>query len=264
MRRIFIPLLFFILVTSAVFATSEQAYQDYLFQFDLYRKANTEFKVAKNEYEKFKTLTSQATALDKTRAMLTQRNQLLRAYLLLLDEKLNEDTGLDQSERTLYRTLLRNEISFLESHSNLIAAIGSLTDADTVSKQQESRNITFQTSIRQTLIAIGLGKLTSNQHEYDTTLASIRSFVTEHRSEFSTGKQATIDRWLLQITNKENLFQQKVNSISQQNSQLKTRTLDELNKKFQPLQTTLNDAHQDLVEGASFMNEVVRILALGE
>src|SRR3972149_4862635 len=90
----FLPIVFLILLVPHVFASSQQAYQDYLFQFDIYRQKYSEFTVSKNEYLKSKTLTSQTTALEKTIAMLSFRDLLLRAYLLLLNEKLNEDRGL--------------------------------------------------------------------------------------------------------------------------------------------------------------------------
>ena len=243
-------------------ADSEQAYKDYTYQFDLYRKAYAEFTVAKNEYEKYQTLTSQATALEKTRSMMKQRDELLRTYLLLLNEKLNEDTGLDSTQRGLYQTLLRNEVTFLENHTKLIDATGSLTDADTVSKQLEQRNLTSQGAIRQILIALGLGQLQVLQKQYDAAVTDVRTFISSHGNEFSTAQQATIDRWLLQVTNKENLFQQKIDTIQQQNAQLKGKNTEEINRKFQSIQTILRDARLDLIDGTNFLNELVRIIGL--
>src|SRR3989344_5828917 len=96
MRRTALALvvILFLTLAGSVFATSQQAYQDYLYQFDLYRQRETDFRVAKTEYEKFRSLTSETTALEKTKLLLAQRDQLLRAYLLVLNEKLNEDKGL--------------------------------------------------------------------------------------------------------------------------------------------------------------------------
>ena len=264
MKRLLLVFAFFFSFASVALAASDQAYQDYIFQFDRYRETYADFRIAKNEYEKYGTLTSQTTALEKTRTMMTQRDSLLRSYLLLLDENLNEDTGLGTTERNLYQTILRNEITFLESHSNLVAAIGSLKDADTVSKQLETRNVTFQASIRQILIAIELGRLTDLQRQYDGVVEQVRSYITDHRGLLSNQMQATIDRWLLQVTNKETLFQQKTDSIRRSNEQLKSRTVVDLNQKFQSMRQTVREAHQDLIDGASNLTEVVRILALSE
>jgi hypothetical protein len=81
---------------------------------------------------------------------------------------------------------------------------------------------------------------------------------------FSTAKQATIDRWLLSVANKETLFLQKVESVRRDNELLKGRNVVELNQKFRSMQQILSEAHQDLIDGASNMSEIVRILGLSE
>jgi ABC-type transport system involved in cytochrome bd biosynthesis fused ATPase/permease subunit len=75
---------------TTVWASSTSAYQEYLQEFDKYRTVLNDFKVARSEYLKFKTLTSQQSALEKTKQMLADRSQLLRSYLQFLNEKLNE------------------------------------------------------------------------------------------------------------------------------------------------------------------------------
>src|SRR3990167_2153444 len=155
MKRYFIlftcSILSLFLLSSHISASSQQAHTDYLYQYDVYRQSYNDFKVAKNEYEKFKSLVSQTDALEQTKKMLAQRDVLLRSYLLLLNEKLNENKGLDGSDKTLYQTLIQNEVKFLESHANLIPAIGSIDDTVDVSKQLESHYNILQTSIRQTI-----------------------------------------------------------------------------------------------------------------
>ena len=115
-------LLVLFLLTPFVFAlsvraTSSQAYQDYLYQFDLYRQKYNDFQVAKNTYEKFNTLESQSLALSSTKTMLQQRNTLLHAYLLYLYERVGEHGGITPSNKQLYQSLLANELAFLETQN---------------------------------------------------------------------------------------------------------------------------------------------------
>jgi len=264
MRKAFLVLLILLFVLTSlrsfIYASSDTAYQDYLYQFDLYRQTYTDFQVAKNEYQKFKSLESQTAALDKTRIMLAQRDQLLRAYLFLLNEKLNENTGMGSSEKLLYQTLIRNEVAFLETHAKLIPSIGSLDDAGTISKQLESHYLILQKSMRQAIVGISVGKLTELRKQFDTTFATAQTLINATRGAFIPEKQATMDRWVLQINNKKSLYQQKIDSINSSNSSWDTNSLDEMNRKFLGLQGNVASAKQELQEGSSFLGELVNTL----
>src|SRR3989344_509591 len=155
-RMLFLPVLLMLvlLVALPVKASSQQAYQDYLYQLDVYRQTYTDFAVAKNEYEKFKSLTSQSAALTKTIGMLTQRDVLLRAYLSLLNEKLNEDRVLSQTEKQLYQTVISNEITFLAEHAGRIPSIGSLDDETDAFHELESHHNVVYGSLRRIISGV--------------------------------------------------------------------------------------------------------------
>ncbi len=248
------------LTNTYIFASSSQAYSDYLFQFDVYRQKYTDFKVAKNEYEKFKSLSSQTDALKKTITMLTQRDLLLRAYLLLLNEKLNEDQGLNDQDQLLYQTLINNEVTFLDAHSTLVTAIGSLNDADQISKKLESHYDILQASMRQTIGGISLGQLALHAKEYDIALADIKALITANRGVFTPEKQTTLDRWILQITNTRSLYQQKVDTIAQSIAQFKDTSVSEQDRSFQKVQRSIGEARQYLVDGAGYLRELIEAL----
>jgi hypothetical protein len=240
-----------------IFATYEQAYQDFLFQFDGYRQKYSDFQVAKNEYLKFKTLTSEATALEKTKAMMTQRDQLLRSYLLVLYEKLNDpNSGLTQITREQHQKILGNEIAFLETHAQTIGAIGSIEDAEQVSKELESHYIILQTSIRQILIGLSLGQLAIIAKHYDTLVTDSQAIISQHAGTFTPQKQETINRWVLQIVNKRNFYQQKVDSISQQSAAMDASDEDDLDTQYNTLVRGMAEARQYLVEGISNLTEL--------
>jgi len=262
MKRVIVFVIFVILVVfvSPIRASSEKAYQDYLYQFDLYRQKYSDFTIAKNEYEKFGSLTSQTTALAKTSAMLSQRDQLLRAYLLLLNEKLNEDRGLPDTQKATYWALTGNEISFLDSHSTLVGSIGSLDDATEVSKELESHYTILGASMRQVITGVSLGQLALLARQYDTALADAKALLTANRGAFSPQKQATVDRWILQITNTRSLYQQKIDSINTKNAQLKGSSTETLDDLFGELKRDLGQAKQYLMEGNRFIGELIETL----
>ncbi len=247
----------FLLFALPVFATYEQAYQDYLFQFDRYRQLYSDFQVAKNEYLKFKTLTSEATALEKTKSMMNQRDQLLRSYLLTLYEKVNDaNSGLTAITRDQYQRILGNEIAFLETHAQTISAIGSLEDADQVSHELESHYTVLQTSIRQILTGLSLGQLAILAKFYDALVLDAQNIIAQHGGTFTPQKQETINRWVLQIVNKRNFYQQKIDSISQQSALLDPSDLEDLDSKYNTLIRGVAEARQYLIEGISNLAEL--------
>ena len=260
MKRLLLPLILFVLLVPSVLASSEKAYQDYLYQFDLYRQKYSDFTIAKNEYEKFGSLASQTTALANTSAMLSQRDQLLRAYLLLLNEKLNEDRGLIDTQKATYWALTGNEISFLNSHSTLVGSIGSLDDAAEVSKELESHYAILGASMRQVITGVSLGQLAVLTRQYDKTLADAKAILNANRGAFSPQKQSTVDRWILQITNTRSLYQQKIDSINTKNAQLKGSSIETLDDLFGQLKRDVGQAKQYLMEGNRFIGELVEAL----
>lgn len=264
MKRIVVAL--FILIgfisfaPASVKATSEQAYQDYLYQFDVYRQKYSDFKVARNEYLKFNTLTSQNTALIKTRDMIVQRNILLRTYLLLLKEKLNESTGVSDVDKNYYTTLIQNEISWLDVNSKLIPSIGSLEDANSVSRLLIDHYDVLQGSMLQIISGISIGNLTRLAKQYDINLADANALVNINRGLFTPEKQSLFDRWLLQITNTRSLYQQKVDTVSSKVSQLKGNQGGSIdtNSLLSDNRRVLGEARQYLIEGTSYLSELTR------
>ncbi len=248
------------LLASRVSASSQQAHTDYLYQYDVYRQTYNDFKVAKNEYEKFRSLVSQTQALDQTKKMLTQRDVLLRSYLLLLNEKLNENKGLDAPDRSLYQTLIQNEVKFLESHATLIPAIGSIDDTVDVSKQLESHYNILQTSIRQAIIALGLGELTNYLRTFDTLYVQAQKLVQSNSAIILPVTQTILERWMLQINDKKTLYQQKIDSISETNARLTGSDISDIDKSFQQMQKDMAGAKQYLVEATSYVEELINAL----
>lgn len=253
-------LLFIFLLPKTVEATSQQAYQDYLYQSDLYRSKYNDFKVARNEYQKFNTLTSQTTALTKTRDMLTQRNALLKSYLLLLNEKINETTGMTETDKSYYRSLINNENSWLTKNNELIPSIGSLEDANNVSQFLENHYNILLGSMLQIVSAISLGNLNGIANQYDQNLADAKALVNSNRGIFTPQKQSLLDRWLLQITNVRSLYQGKADEIKVKISKLKgvTTGYTDPASLFSDSKKILAEGRQYLLEGSSYLAELTR------
>src|SRR4030042_2238258 len=215
-KGVFIIILGFFMLTGyarPVYATSEQAYKDYIYQYDKYRTSYNEFKIAKNEYDKFRTLTSQTTVLEKTKVMLNWRDTLLRAYLLFLKEKLNENIGVTDTNKELYNKIITNETLFLENHAQLIPSIGTISDAVVVSNQLQSHYMVLQSSIRQVILGLSIGHLNLYYKQLGDNMITMMDILNQSRAELPLHKQSVADRWVVSINSKKNLYEQKIDRI---------------------------------------------------
>lgn len=243
-------------------ATSQQAYQDYLYQFDRYRQTYSDFQLARDTYLKYRSLTTQTTAVSVTQTMMTQRNFLLRSYLLFLTEKLNEDLGLGGAAKQQYQGNLQKELAFLETQNQQIAGLTSIDEATSTSKLLETHYVPLQITIRQTIIGITLGKLSDLARTFDQNFQIAQTLVSENTGVLAPEKVSIINRWLTQIQNTRSLYQQKIDEIDTFTATkfATITTLSEIEQKFLDINKKLAEAKQLLTQATSYLSEVVTAL----
>ncbi|MCX8008641.1 MAG: hypothetical protein N3A54_02965 [Patescibacteria group bacterium] len=239
-----------------IHASSEQAYKDYLYQSDIYREKYNEFSIAKNEYLKFKTLTAETSAVVKTREMLAQRANLLRAYLLLLEQKLNE-SSVNEKDRALFQTLIQNQIKFLENHARFVESIATLKDAIKANGELESQYLVFSTSIRQIIIGLTEAKLIELSNDYSSIMITTQLLIEEAKRELPSEYHGIIERWFQRISDKRILFLQKLDTIQKGRLTLQDRSFETIEKKFQETLSIAQQARQELKDGLLHMKELM-------
>ncbi|MBI3385484.1 hypothetical protein HY031_00145 [Candidatus Gottesmanbacteria bacterium] len=259
MRKIFLLALFVLLALWAlpVQAASQQAYQQYLSQIDLYRKTYKDFTTARDAYLKFQTLTSQSDALTKTKLMLTSRNQLLLSYANFLSEKIAENPGLEQTQKQQYLDGLQKESAFISGQNALVSGITSIEGATGASKTLETHYPVYQASVQKAIIGLILGNLTALADQYDDVAAHAQDLVSLESQSLPADKLATLNNWILQINAKRAQFQQTIDTMSLTNAKLDSVDSFDLDRQVADLHTQAAQARQNLVDGASFVNELV-------
>lgn len=240
---------------SFVQASSKQAYQDYQYQFDVYRQRLSDYQIALTQYKQFKSLASQQDALDKVKLYIAQRNNVSKTYFLFLNEKLTENPGIGAGEVTTSRAILTNQIAFLDQNLVLAPSIASFDDAKSVSEKFETNYETMQSAYRQIVATVELGYLNYFAKQFDTSAVHAQALVAATRPDSSPQKQAVLDRWLLSLSNKRSLFQQKANTIRASLPKI-VGDVQQQDRVFQELQVSINAARQDLLEAASYLKEV--------
>ncbi|MEK7532814.1 MAG: hypothetical protein AAB542_00065 [Patescibacteria group bacterium] len=240
-------------------ATSIQAYQDYQFQFDQYRQRLADYQIAITQYKQFNSLASQQDALDKVKLLIAQRSTAGKAYALFLNEKLTENPGIPANELSIYRTILTNQVGFLDQGIQLAPSIASLDDAARVSEQFVNNYEAMQSAYRQTIAAVELGYLNYFAKRFDDVAVKAQALINESRSDATPQKQAVLDRWLLTLSNKHILYQQKANSIRSMIPKINGDVMQQ-DRMFTQLQGQFGAARQDLIESASYLKELENAL----
>lgn len=238
-------------------ASSQQAYQDYLYQFDLYRQKYNDFQIAKNSYDKFKTLESESQALSSTKFMLSQRDLLLHAYLVYLFERVGEQGGITPVNKQLYQSLLSNELAFLEKQSGMVSSINSIADATTTSEELESHYQVLSATIREIIAGISLGQLNIIAQNFDRQVTAAQTIFGAHSAELNSEKKTKINTWVLQITNKRSLYQQKIDEINAAVANLAdSNDSTDLDQRFSEITVKIGEAKQYLADSIANLGEV--------
>ncbi len=261
-KRIFIYAALFILglsFTSSVKATSVQAYQDFQFQFDIYRQIFGDYRVALGEFKKYGSLSSEQDALEKVKTAVGQRNQVARTYFLFLNEMLTESPSMPPAELDLYQKIITNEIAFLDQETSMAPSLSSLADVEKMSSEFIKHYPILQSSYRQTIIAVQLGYLRYFAKQFDTLASQAQAIVNANRSSMTDTKRATLDRFILALSNKRSLYQQKVDGVRTGTFKLTGDVADQ-DRKFVVLLQDLSSARQYLGEGSSFITEIEKAL----
>ncbi len=243
------------LPSESAHATSLQAYQDYQFQFDQYRQRHADYQIAITQYKQFNSLASQQDALDKVKLLIAQRSNAAKAYFLFMNEKLTESPGLPANETSIYRTIITNQVGYLDQNMVLSPSIASLEDAQRVSEQFVNNYETMQSAYRQTIAGIELGYLNYFAKRFDDAAVSAQALMNASRLDATPQKQAVLDRWLLALSNKHSLYQQKTNTIRSMIPKLSGDVMQQ-DRLFIQIQTQFGAARQDLIESASYLKEI--------
>ena len=261
MRKMFAFLIFLTLsalLALPVGASSQQAYQDYLYQFDVYRSVFSDFQTARGEYLKFQTLTSQTTALTKTKTMLVQRAMLVRTYLLLLTERLNENQGLTPDEQNRYLSLVTSEINFLDRQKTAVPAIASLDGAAAHSKELETHYPALYATMRGAASELLRGAVVAQVSDFDRLFGDAKTLIDRHRPSGSPEGQTTVDRWIVVITNKREILAQTLEDVRGANQKVfKAPSADEADRWVADSAKAIITAKQQLLELTANLTELI-------
>jgi len=232
-----------------------KAYQDYIYNLNLYRQAYQKFVLAKNEYLSYKTLTSETKALETTKEMLETRSQAIIVYLTALKMRLSETTGVLNYQSNLRFVELMKNIDTFETQKNLFPAAATLKDLLKVSSQFENQYSKTEVLTYNTLFTVVSGKENNLRDQIQFQITKLEQKLAQMSKE---GLKDTLraERWLLEAKNKITLSQQKQDEANKNLSKLTPQQKDK-NKVFAESQLMLEESNQYLKEAISNLKELV-------
>lgn len=250
---IFISVSGFLLITNThVRAGFIEDYQGFLKTYDAYRAAHSTYITTRNQYLQYGTLNSQNEALEGVKKFLVMRDDVILSYISLLRLK-NTDT--------ILTSLLDDEERFLKAHREKVTAVGTLSDAVSVSQEAENRHITFQVTSRKIVATLLIAKVDAIRHKYLLLETKATSLILTLKNQ---GKDVvTLERWLLDAKNKELLVEQKLLEARNKTAVLRASSPENLTQEYNAIQFTIFEANQYLREALGFMTELSENIKYG-
>jgi hypothetical protein len=249
-------LIFFIAPVIAQDFNFTQANNDYLYNYNLYRTAHTEYLTAKQQYLTYKTLTAKATAQEKTLKMLQTRDEALRTYLIALKQKLKETDGISLYEKNIIFLRLDSEVSWYQNHRNRLSGAGSLADLIEISNDAQEHYPETEILAYQTLGTVLAGKENALLEKIQTQIDQLEEKIAQVRQE-GLIETSLLERWLLEARNRLTWSKEKQYAAQSLLANLKPREQNKA-KVYDDAQSNFVESHQYLKEASSYLLEIIR------
>lgn len=261
MRYLPIVVIFFWLFTLTAYGETpssdefnfQRAYTDYIYNFDIYRKANLNYELARSQYLQFKTLKSQENAYNATLTLLSARDDTLSTYLSGLRKKLDETFGADGAKKEILFSKIDQEVSWHIGHRDSLPSAGTLEDPVADSNNAKTRFSLDTPLFYETLVAISGGKVIYAREKQEVILTTLKEKIAEIRANGDKNTQL-LQRWVLDTEEKIARSRQKeaeaYTILAKAASTTTPQTYNEVLFK-------LKESYQYLKEANSFLLEII-------
>ncbi len=261
---IFIPIIFtsFVIISllsySVVFSQDfdyNRAFDDYVYNYNLYRSNHLDYISTKSEYQTYGTLTAKTQALEAMRALLKQRDEVIKTYLTALRMKLKEETGVETYRQNLYFVKLDDEITWLKENQSFVSTPSTIEDLNDLSEKLENRFPYTLVIAYQTLGTINEGKLNRLREKVNQEITATEEKIEEIRSYGE--EEPTIERWLIEAKQKVVLSNEKQREAMAIINSLEPSSRDKASK-YDQARHLFEESNQYLKESVSYLKEIIR------
>ena len=234
----------------------ERAYQDYTYNYDIYRRANSEYESFRLQYIQYKTLTAQENAREATVRMLQARDETVKTYLTALRTRLSEAGGILDDKRGSLNSQIDASVLWFSDHKDKIPSAGSLDDLVKDSDEAAEYFLEKEYMLYDSLVTISIGKIAFIREKQDTTLGEIKAKVSEIRAS-GDKDTAVLERWILDTENRLTRSREKEIEALELMPKLKGNQ-NKINLGiYENILFKLSESHQYLKDANSYMKEII-------
>jgi hypothetical protein len=253
-KFLIISIFIFVIVVTPVKA--QRVVEDYIYQYEKYGKVYDNFKLSRDKYKTYDVLSSRNEAVEAARALILQRNQVLRTWLLALKNKVRNTPGVVEVDGGLFGQMDR-QIVWLEENSEEISSLQtpSFEDLFVLSDRVEEKEAEFMRSGYQTLAEVLLGKIRTLNSESVALTTLLSEEIS--KSENAT-RAAELDLWLKEVRVKNYLAGKEIEAAEINLANLKsTSRVGSLKNYYTNLKIDVDDTKLYLEQALSYQKEIM-------
>jgi hypothetical protein len=233
----------------------DRAYQDYLYNYNLYRSAYQDYLVAQNEYQKYKTLSSQTKFLETAKTMLLTRADTVKTYLTALRMKLRETTGIINYQQNLYYVKLDDEVAWVDSYKQSLPSAGSLDDLGQLSSQMEGKSNLYHYLAYKTIGVVVCARESALKEHVQDVISRLENQINQIRNE---GRNTDVlERWLIEAKQKFARAEEKFTQAQNIYGSITENPSSQTNG-YNSAGVALEQSNQYLKETITSLKEIIR------
>lgn len=236
----------------------QRAYQDFVFNYDLYKTAENEYELARAQYMQSKTLAAQAKAQEATYKMLQARDEVIKTYFTALRQRINEGIGISQDRKEVLYQKIDIEVEWYNQHKQSTSSAASLEDLSTDSNKARDRYRNITESIAyEILTEIAIGKEYFLRQKQTVIMDELRTKLAEIRANGDLPTDI-MERDLLEVENRQ------ARSIAKEEEARKIQTVELPKAKqkaagfYDTIIFRITEAVQYLKEANTYLKEIVQ------
>ncbi len=253
---ILLSLLIIFLSAKNVLADYQSIYQEYINKTGAYNTTYNNYTIARSSYLNSQSLESKDKALNATRSMLEARDSLIVSYLSAIKEKLKNNKGILESDKSSILGQLDTEIVWYNAHSSKLPSAGSLDDlvADSNEAKTQFNNSTLSI-IYGSLVDLGVGDNTFIRGEIVSEVGTLNAKISEIKA--NQDKDVSLaERSIIDIQNKLTRSMDKDNAAKTAILGLKP-TDQQKSNVFSNAMTLITDSNSYLKEATAGLLQVI-------
>ncbi len=239
----------------------DTAHREYLVAQENYQRAHLDYVTSKTQYQNFKTLASEEQLIQKTRSMLSERDEVVIQYLEAVHQKLQAPIGVSDIEIDLLQVALNSHLAWFSEHKNNLSSASTLSDLQRDSNLAKNQFALIEAFTYETFTVLSMGRIADFEERIIEIQSALQDKVGGIRNEtrdefkFSDEKLLLIDRWLQESNNKIDRGIDERNRIQ---DQLQNKTPKHSATTYTSSVASLTQVQNYYNEAASYMKEIVR------